>query len=166
MGGVAHVVDTDALESEDAARRLVARTGWFRLILVHRDEQEVLPHGDVTLPAVALDGGQHARVARIRDVEDPEARVAPLVDEVYPERQVGVRGPGIPGEGDVAHVRAVDVWGPGGGGRCGGSDHRGEQYGGNREANDGAHGRHLLRDVLAQGRGHGHTRPKQGQTIA
>src|SRR5207244_1558144 len=95
---------------------------------------------EVALSAVALDGGEDARVARIRDVQDPEARIAPLVKEVPPERQVRVRRPGVPRERDVVHVRAVEIGRAGRGGRSGRGDHRGQEQDGNRETNDGAHG--------------------------
>src|SRR5438552_1028744 len=140
MVRIAHVPDADPLEPEDAARRGVARARRLRLILVVRGEQEVLPYREVALSVVAVSRREHARIAGVRDVEDPKARVAALVEPVPPEGEVRVRGPGVPGEGDVMHVGAVHVRRACGRGGAGRGNERGQKQDGNREANYGAHG--------------------------
>jgi hypothetical protein len=105
VGGVADVEDVDALEP-----------GWHRLAVtgpalrgrrVPRPYEDVLPHDDVALVAVAFWVRDEPGSAGRGDVDDPESVVVAVVGELALECEVGVDEALAVGDLEGRRLRAV-----------------------------------------------------------
>lgn len=94
-GGIRDVEDLDALEAGRRAGGVRAVAPPAGLGPIHGAEQQSFPHRHVALAPVALHIRYDAGRGGVGDIDDPEAVVGALEDEVPPEGQIGV---GVAGE--------------------------------------------------------------------